>query len=101
MELAFFKAVQKAFYAENKDTHDVNTYLTIAKEMGINTDAFKAAFESEEMKTAVRNDFSTAAEMGIRGFPAVVLQVGEKYYLVANGYMTAEKLLEGVQGQLE
>lgn len=99
-EWAFFKAVQKAFYAENKDTHDVHTYLEIAKEMGIDEQALQKAFESEEMKTAVRNDFTTAAEMGIRGFPAVVLQVGDKSYLVANGYMTSEKLLEIVQAQL-
>jgi len=29
--LTFFKAVQTAFYHQNKSTHDINTYLDIAK----------------------------------------------------------------------
>lgn len=99
-EWDFFKAVQKAFYLENKNTHDVQTYLEIAKRMGINTSDFKKAFESEEMKIAVRNDFTSAAELGIRGFPAVVLQVGDQYYLVANGYTTSDRLVQTIKGQL-
>jgi putative protein-disulfide isomerase len=100
-EWDFFKAAQKAFYLENKNTHDVQTYLEIAKRMGISTSDFKKAFESEAMKIAVRNDFTTAAELGIRGFPAVVLQLGDRYYLVANGYTTSEVLVQTIKGQLK
>jgi len=99
-ELAFFQAVQRAFYANNKNTHEVGTYLAIAKELGIDQTAFQAKFNTVEMKQAVKQDFSRAAQLGIRGFPSVVLQVGSNYFLVASGYSTAEKVIQRIKAQL-
>ncbi len=101
MELPFFKAVQKAFYADNKNTHDVATYTEIAKTYGIDAANFKAEFESEAMKQAVRDDFANAGEMGVRGFPTVILQKNEKLFLICNGYAKAAEVVKGVEELLE
>lgn len=100
-EFAFFKAVQTAFYADNKNTHLVDTYMELAEQMDIDPTAFKTAFESEEMKDAVRRDFEWAAEMGVRGFPTLLLQIGEKYHLIANGYRKAEQVEMVIKEQIK
>lgn len=91
-EFDFFKDVQYAFYAKNEDTNEVDTYLSIAEKHSIDKKKFKAYFESNEAREATQGDFVTSAEMGIRGFPTVVLRLGDKWYLVTNGYTTFEAM---------
>ena len=100
IEFEFFHAIQTAFYAENKNTHQVETYLELAERFGMSKKAFKTAFESEEMKLDTRTEFAYAAEMGIRGFPTMILKNGEKYTMITNGYQKAEKIVEAVQKNL-
>ena len=100
-EFAFFKAIQTAFYSENKNTNDVETYLELVDQFGVDREKFKIMFESEGMKQAVKKDFEMAASMGVRGFPSVVLQDGDQYFLISNGYTTAKNIESNVTHQLE
>ncbi|MEZ5009922.1 MAG: DsbA family protein [Chitinophagales bacterium] len=93
----FFKAIQKTFYADNLNTNHVDTYLPIVASYGIDGEKFKVAFESEEMKQATRDDFEKSANMGVSGFPTVVLQMGDKLILISNGYTTATSIELQVQ----
>ena len=99
-ELAFFKAIQKAFYYENKDMGAVETYMELAENYGVDKTKFKELFTSEAMKLAVRADFEKAAAMGVRGFPTVVLRDEEGYYLISNGYMEGKQLVKLVREAL-
>lgn len=96
VEIAFFKSIQKAFYLENQDTHDVNTYMKLAEQFGIDPELFKKEFESEQMKNLVKYDFEAANKMGVRGFPSMVLKKGEEYFLISNGYTKAENIISSV-----
>lgn len=95
-EFEFFKAIQKAFYQENKNTNKVETYLELAKKYGIKQQTFKAEFESEELKKAIKEDFEKARKMGITGFPSMILEKNGKYHLISNGYTKAEEIVEKV-----
>ncbi|MFK7934508.1 MAG: DsbA family protein [Saprospiraceae bacterium] len=98
-EWAFFKKVQAAFYYENQNTSDLATYLPIAKELGIDEKRFAELFQSDAMKQKTRADFTASAEMGVRGFPTVVLQKDGQLYLIANGYTEAENIVKAVRRQ--
>lgn len=100
-EWAFFKKIQEAFYFKNQNTNQLDTYLTIAKALDIDVEKFKKHYESDEMKQKVRADFTAAAEMGVRGFPSVVLEKDGQYYLIANGYTAAKNVVEGVRAKLD
>ncbi len=99
-EFDFFHAVQKAFYYYNKNTHDVTTYIEIAEGMGIDGTSFRKWFESEEMKQAVKGDFQFAANLGVRGFPTLVLKYGEEYYLISNGFSKHENIVKTIDNIL-
>jgi len=100
-EFEFFKAVQTAFYYENQNTADVQTYLTIARSLDIDSDLFKKEFESDEMKDAVKKEFTYSSEIGVRGFPTVVLQKEDKFYLISNGYTSSEDIIEKCKKMLD
>ena len=100
-ELAFFQKIQSAFYHQNKNTAAIETYLNICEDLKIDKSAFKTAFESDAMKTAIREDFKASAEMGVRGFPTVILKKDGKFIRIANGYNTAENVVNQVNLFLE
>lgn len=101
VEFDFFKAVQYAFYAENKDVHAVATYLPICEKYGVDKAAFAKAFVSDEMKEKTRDDFKYSGALGVRGFPSLVIKKGEEYFLIANGYTTAEQVVSMTRSMLE
>lgn len=91
-EFEFFKAVQRAFYQENKDTNQIETYLELVKEMGLDEATFSELYESEDIRYETRADFQVSAEMGIRGFPAVLFRHNGEFFLASHGYQKAQEV---------
>lgn len=90
---AFFKAVQKSFYFENKNLHLVESYAPVLERLGIDLAEFERLFGSDEMKSATQADFQLASAMGVRGFPTLLLKRGDEVSVVANGYTSAESMI--------
>lgn len=97
LELDFFKAVQRAFYFENKDTNQIETYLKLAEEFGLDVYTFERLYTSDAIKTETKKDFQLSQDMGIRGFPSIVYKKGAEFHLVANGFDTAENIKNRIQ----
>jgi putative protein-disulfide isomerase len=93
LAFAFFKAVQHAFYFENKNLNLTSTFTAVAEQFNLDKKEFQQLFESEALKKAVQEDFARSAEMGVRGFPTVIFKKGEDYYLLSNGYTKAEEII--------
>ena len=98
---SFFKKVQTAFYSENKDPNLTETFVEIAGGYNLDKNKFRELFESEEIKEATREEFAFSGEMGVRGFPTVVLKHGEELVLISNGYTEAENLIEKINKVIE
>jgi putative protein-disulfide isomerase len=93
----FFTKVQKTFYQENKNMHLAESYHDALKSLNLDVDAFDQQFHSDEMKTLVKEDFERSRQMGVQGFPSLVLQKGDQLILIANGYSTSEKMIEKIK----
>jgi putative protein-disulfide isomerase len=91
-EWSFFKALQKSFYAENVDITRAENYTTLLEECEIPEGQFLEAFNSETAHTATYRDFASSQQMGIRGFPSLVLHKQEHYALLTEGYQPYEML---------
>ena len=91
-EWLFYKALQRYFYAENKDISDLGVLKTLCDQLEIDTKLFETLFESLGYKQLVMQDFATAQQFGISGFPSVVLQKGEEYYAISRGFSTFENM---------
>lgn len=90
--LAYFRLVQKAFYAEHADVTGIDTLSRLATNFGIDTDDFRQHFESEAVRAKTRRHFAFAQQVGVRGFPTVVLGDDRGYRLLTRGYQPFDVL---------
>jgi putative protein-disulfide isomerase len=96
--LAYMGAVQRAFYAENRDVTSATVLADLAAEEGHDCAAFESAFASPEVRNETFRDFLTTQEFGIHGFPTVIAgnDTGG-YALVTSGYRPLDGLPEAIE----
>ena len=101
VEFAFFKDVQLLFYVQNKNTNDIEKYKSIVEKQGIDFLKFKEKFDSDDAKYGVKQDFRFSGELGVQGFPSVLLKKGEEWILIANGYSDAKTVIRVIEKALK
>lgn len=89
-EFPFFKDIQKLFYSENKNTNKVESYEGLVEKYGVDYTTFKELYNSTEARLGIKQDFEYSSQLGVKGFPSVVLKKGDEYFLIANGFATAD-----------
>lgn len=89
-DLEFFHNVQKAFFVDNSSMISTKTFAKLAEKVGLSKEDFIQTFESEEIKYDTRAEFQLSSEMGISGFPSVIIRHKEELFLVSNGYRSFE-----------
>lgn len=99
-ELDFFKQVQLLFYKDNVKTNKADAFIDAASAIGISEEAFREAFDDPEIINETINDFIYAQNLGVSGFPTLVLKKGEDLYLISNGYRKAEPLVDVIRKTL-
>lgn len=102
-EIPFFKSLQRAFYAEAIDVVDETTYPALIErlEMAVDPDIFMQRFRSDEMQKATWADFRHARELGIGGFPSVIVAKGDEMALLTRGWAPLERLVPALEGWLD
>lgn len=91
-EFPFFKDVQKLFYEDNENTNQIESYKELVEKHGVDFKVFSELFNSTDARLGIKQDFELSGQLGVKGFPSVVLKKGSEYFLIANGYNTAENL---------
>ena len=100
-EFAFFHDVQKLFYQQNKHTDVVENYYPILEKYGIDKFAFTAAYNSEEIKQLIKEDFAASSALGVSGFPSMLLLQDGKYKQITNGYTKSDDIIKSVLKQIK
>lgn len=90
--LAYFRSIQKAFYVEHADVTGVDTLSRLATEFGVEPGNFQQHFESDAVRAKTRRHFAFAQEIGVRGFPTIVLGDARGYRLLTHGYQPFDVL---------
>ena len=85
--LAYFSAVQRAFYSEGVDVTDFGELARLAEGLSIDVTEFEERLTTEGAKKAAWADFSQARNWGITGFPTLVGRlVDGRLALLARGW---------------
>jgi len=92
--LRFFAEVQRKFYVEGEDPKETVFYRDICRTLGIDFAAFEAAFLSPAAIAAVHGDFALTRQLGVTGFPSVVMQSGTTLKKLSVGYAPFETLAD-------
>lgn len=93
---SFFKDVQHAFYAKNEDPRLIETYLPLIKNRGWNVDEFTEFFQADSTLKKTWEEFSFARQLGVNGFPTVLMQTASRWYRISVGYALADDMLSNV-----
>jgi len=93
-------AIQRAYYLEARNPSERDTLVALAGEVGLERERFAAELGSPEVERLLHADFELCRRFGIQGFPSLVLQRGDRAYLVARGYTEAGPLLQAVRAAL-
>jgi putative protein-disulfide isomerase len=88
----FAHNLQIAKFLDGKDLNNVSTYLEILDNMNLKIENFKEQFESVSSENLANIDFSRSAQLGVRGFPAVIVKHNGEYTAISNGYIDYNRL---------
>jgi putative protein-disulfide isomerase len=80
-----FHAIQAAFYADGRDVTQAAVLTELAARLGVDAAAFAMAFAGDEAHGRVQAHFRQTRLAGVRGFPTLILQQGERLNPVASG----------------
>ncbi len=89
---ALFGAIQAAFYRDARDVTREDVLADIAEDGGYGRAAFLARHACEDMRESAREDFATAQDLGVNGFPTLAVSHEGELFLVASGYTATEAL---------
>ena len=95
-ELTFFAAIQRKFYVEGDDPKEPSFYRDICRATGIEPEQFETAIASAEAVAATQREFRLARQLGVRGFPTVMLQTATGLHEISVGYVTLSALTERI-----
>jgi putative protein-disulfide isomerase len=92
--LAYFSAIQSAFYTQGQDVTQQKTLTTLASKFSVEAEAFEELFISDEMRILTREHFKRSYQAGVRGFPTLIWQQGNDIKTLSRGYVSWEDVAE-------
>lgn len=94
--------LEYALNYEGRDLCDDEAYRHLLAKYEIDEADFYANLKDETYKELAYYEFDLVKQLGINGFPCVLLQVGEtKFYALANGFVDYETLKERLENVLK
>ncbi|MBN8221392.1 MAG: DsbA family protein, partial [Spirochaetes bacterium] len=103
----YYHEIQAAFYSRNQDITQPAVLADIAARYGVEPAAFLEFYGSEAAQRETWSQFEFSAALGIRGFPALVLeplneaaqngsQPNHQFYLVTRGWQPYEQIVAAI-----
>jgi len=93
----FACALQQAIYQHGMPPAQPDTYQSLATEFDLDPSEFVSNLEQKSYHEKAQEQFDRTAKFRIGGFPTLVLELDEEYFVLTRGYMS----LEVVQFRLE
>jgi len=106
----YLKAVQRAFYVDHNDVTQEPVLWELLRELlqeapngavNLTEEEFKQRFESEEARQKTQAHFYKSRQFGVRGFPTMILQDEQHYYLLNSGYRPYADLKQEIDALLD
>jgi putative protein-disulfide isomerase len=96
----YFTAVQRAFYLEQKDVTQESVLVELLTPLSEDKQQFVQMFHSEHIKQKTQAHFHKSRQFGVRGFPTLILQDEQQYYLLTSGYRPYQELESEIDAYL-
>jgi len=96
-EEAMIEAIQKAYYMRAMNPSEPDTLADLAAELGLDHSRFVRDLSSEQTETEFRHQLLLRAQLYVRSFPSLVLELGSKHTLIQHDYQDYQVSLRQIQ----
>lgn len=97
----YYKSVQAAFYTRNRDVTRAETLARLAQELGVEPEAFREWFDSEEARRNTRRHFFQTRAYGVQGFPTLIAEAQGGRKVLTRGYQEFPALGQALDDWLQ
>jgi putative protein-disulfide isomerase len=95
-----FKAIQAAFYVQGRDVTQAAALADLAAALGLDRQAFLQAFDAPEVRSKTQAHFRHVRQAGVRGFPTLILQQGERLHPITHGWLPLTEIRAALEAKL-
>ena len=90
--IEFTSALQSSLYEKGINLNEIENYQELVENFDLSWKVFKSKMEDPAYKEKTYQEFQIGQQMGIGGFPSVVLSIGNQGYLIARGYRSETEM---------
>lgn len=98
--LDYLHDVQQAFYAQGQDLTQVEALAKLALQHGITVDDFSTHWSQPATQLSTAADFERKDQLGVQGFPCVLVDTGQRLRLVSMGYQPFDIMQQQIERRL-
>lgn len=92
--LPYLAAIQRSFYAENRDITKTDVLVGVATELDIDGRSFEQLFNDVASAYETAGDFHVARQLGVTGYPTVITRKDDEYSVLSAGFQEFEQLVD-------
>jgi len=93
-------AIQEAYYLHARNPSDAEVLIDLASQLGLDTDIFSDALQSEQTQSALLDEFAERDRLGAHSFPSLYLEHGSHSQRVPIEYIDADRLFGRLMDQI-
>ena len=94
------EALQKAFYLQGQDITDASVCADVLSALVPDPSQLRDDLNSDALVEATVQEFASARELGVAGFPTVIVRAGNEWALAAQGWAPEGALIPGLRAWL-
>jgi len=84
--------IQKAIYKDGIAPTLPHAYLPYVEKEGMDAQKFLTLMDDSDIAKKTQDDFRYSGQLGVSGYPTLVLQADQEYHLIARGWRSFEDL---------
>ena len=88
----YYHEIQRGFYAHSQDITAPEVLANFGRRFGVTEKDFLETFNSETAHKETWGQFTFSASLGVKGFPALVLEEDNQFMLLMRGYQPFEQI---------
>lgn len=98
LEKPMITAIQNAYYLQAMNPSNSDTLIALAGSIGCDQEQFAEDLHSEATRQLLTAEISKAHQLGVRGFPSLVLMNSDQQYVpIAVDYNNARSMLDQIE----
>jgi len=101
LEGAMIQAIQHAYYLQARNPSDDEVLIDLASQLNFDRDKFRSDLNAPETQAALLSDIRVSGNMGVRGFPSLMLEHNGEYRHIRIDYNNAGVMLLQLTGEQE